>query len=126
MTKTRARANGEGSIFRYRNGFAAYSWVMTPTGRRQRKYVYGRTREAVHAKWIKLQKDARERPIAASVPTLGQYLDSWLRDVVEPNLAPLSASTYETLVRLYLKPGLGAVRLDRLNVRDVQRWFTAI
>jgi integrase len=126
MTKTRARANGEGSIFPYRNGFAAYSWVTTPTARRQRKYVYGRTREAVHEKWIKLQKEARERPIATSVPTLGQYLDSWLRDVVEPNLAPLSASTYETLVRLYLKPGLGALRLDRLNVRDLQRWFTAI
>ena len=28
----RARANGEGSIFPYRNGYAAYAWVRTPRG----------------------------------------------------------------------------------------------
>jgi hypothetical protein len=38
------RANGEGSIFPYRNGFAAYVWVTTPSGKRQHKYIYGRTR----------------------------------------------------------------------------------
>jgi hypothetical protein len=31
---TRARANGEGSIFPYRNGFAAYTWVTMPNGQR--------------------------------------------------------------------------------------------
>jgi hypothetical protein len=51
MSAKRTRHNGEGSIFPYRNGYAAYTWVRTPTGRRQRKYVYGKTREAVHAKW---------------------------------------------------------------------------
>ena len=28
----RARANGEGSIYPFRNGFAAYAWVTTPDG----------------------------------------------------------------------------------------------
>jgi hypothetical protein len=37
---TRRRANGEGSFFPYRNGFAAYVWITTPSGKRQRKYVY--------------------------------------------------------------------------------------
>ena len=37
------RANGEGSIYPYRNGFAAYAWVNTPDGKRKRKYVYGNT-----------------------------------------------------------------------------------
>ena len=35
----RARANGEGSIFPYRNCFAAYVWVSKPNGQRQRKYM---------------------------------------------------------------------------------------
>lgn len=39
---TRGRANGEGSIFPYRNGYAAYVWVTTPDGKRRRKWVYGR------------------------------------------------------------------------------------
>jgi hypothetical protein len=44
------RANGEGSIYPYKNGYAAYIWVDTPSGKRQRKYVYGKTREEVHEK----------------------------------------------------------------------------
>src|SRR5262245_49757944 len=50
VSEKRTRANGEGSIFPYRNGYAAYAWVTTPAGRRVRKYVYGKTREEVHAK----------------------------------------------------------------------------
>ncbi|MEU5671027.1 hypothetical protein ABZ749_11785 [Micromonospora sp. NPDC047753] len=40
---------------------------------------------------------------------------------MEPNLAPLTYATYETLSRLYIVTGLSAKRLDgRLSVRDVQ------
>jgi excisionase family DNA binding protein len=71
---SRARANGEGSIFPYRNGFAAYVWVTKPNGQRQRKYVYGTTRQGVHDKWLKLQQQARQGPMATCVPQLGEFL----------------------------------------------------
>lgn len=103
----RARANGEGSIFPYRNGFAAYVWVTKPDGKRTRKYVYGQTREIVHDKWIKLHQQAKAGPVATRVPTLGDYLAYWHREVVRPNLAPLTCATYETILRLYVIPGLG-------------------
>ena len=32
LMTARASANGEGSIFPYRNGYAAYAWVTTPAG----------------------------------------------------------------------------------------------
>ncbi len=32
--RPRGRANGEGSIFPYRNGYAGYVWVTTPAGER--------------------------------------------------------------------------------------------
>ena len=44
------RQNGEGSIYPYRNGFAAHVWITTAEGRKQRKVVYGKTREQVHTK----------------------------------------------------------------------------
>jgi hypothetical protein len=44
---TRSRANGEGSIFPYRNGYAAYAWVTNPAGRAQR---------------TRLRKDTGDRP----------------------------------------------------------------
>jgi integrase len=126
VTVKGARANGEGSIFPYRSGFAAYAWVTKPDGRRQRKYVYGKTREEVHDKWVDLLKRARSGPVATKVPTVGEYLAYWLREVVEPNLAPLTASTYETLVRLYITPGLGSKGLARLQTRDVQEWINKV
>src|SRR3954452_2238184 len=126
MTAKRTRHNGEGSIFPYRTGYAAYVWVTTPAGRRQRKYVYGKTREVVHAKWVELTREAQRGPIASTVPKVGEYLRRWLDEVVAPNLAPLTYSTYETLVRLYIEPGVGHVRLDRLRVRDVQSWLNTV
>jgi integrase len=123
---TRSRANGEGSIFPYRNGYAAYVWVTKPDGTRDRKYVYGKTRQIVHDKWIELQRKAKDGPVATKVPTVGAYLAYWLKEVVEPNLAPLTHSTYETLVRLYIAPGLGGKRLDRLQVRDAQTWINTV
>ena len=53
------RHNGEGSIYPYRNGFAAYVWIVTPDGRRQRKYVYGKSRQAVHEKWLAMTAASR-------------------------------------------------------------------
>ena len=83
------RGNGEGSIYPYKNGFAAYVWVETPDGKRKRKYVYGKTRDEVHGKWIKLHAEAKEGPVATSTPTLAQYLTRWLKEVVEPDLRGL-------------------------------------
>ncbi len=123
---TRARANGEGSIYPHRNGYAAYVWVTKPDGKRTRKYAYGKTREEVHDKWLTLHQKAKAGPVATRLPTVGEYLDYWHRDVVRPNLAPLTAATYETLIRLYIKPGLAGKRLDRLQVRDVQTWLNAL
>jgi integrase len=126
VSNRRTRANGEGSIFPYRNGFAAYAWVTNPDGRRARKYVYGSTREAVHEKWIHLQVAAQAGPIATSAGTLGAFLDYWLAEIIEPNRAPATFDNYERFVRLYIKPGLGEKRLSRLQVRDVQHWINQV
>jgi hypothetical protein len=120
------RANGEGSIFPYRNGFAAYVWITTPSGKRQRKYVYGRTREIVHSRWVELTRKAARGPVVTKVPTVGQFLNRWLEDTVTPNLAPLTFATYESHVKNYIEPGIGALRLDRLRVADVQPWLNRL
>jgi integrase len=123
--RPRGRANGEGSIYPYKNGYAAYVWV-TPAGKAARKYVYGPTREIVHEKWIKLQAKAAETPVPTSTPTLAQYLASWLADVVQPNLEPATYAYYETMARRYIIPALGAKRLDKLQTRDVQTWLNKL
>jgi integrase len=124
--RPRGRANGEGSIYPYRNGYAAYVWVTTPGGEEARKYVYGKTRDEVHEKWIKLQGQAAAAPVPTTVPTVAQYLTRWLADVVKPNLEPATYAYYEEMVRLYIVPALGSKRLDRLQTRDVQTWLNKL
>ncbi len=123
---TGKRGNGEGSIYPYKNGYAAYVWVDTPDGKRMRKYAYGKTRDEVHEKWIKLHTEARKGPVATRHRTLDAFLSYWLESIVRPNLAPLSYVSYEGSVRLYISPHLGAKRLDKLTVRDVREWLTRL
>lgn len=83
-------------------------------------------RDEVHDKWIILQQRAREGPVATKAPILASYLDYWLREVIDPNRAPATFDNYERFVRLYIRPGLGDRRLNRLQVRDVQMWINRV
>ncbi|NUK72131.1 site-specific integrase [Streptomyces lunaelactis] len=120
------RGNGEGSIYPYKNGYAAYVWVTKPDGKRARKYAYGKSREEVHEKWLQLHAEAKKGPVATRHRTLAAFLTYWLDSIVKPNLAPLSYVSYEGYVRLYIGPYLGAKRLDKLTVRDVREWLTKL
>ncbi|MFD7669341.1 site-specific integrase [Streptomyces anulatus] len=123
---TGKRGNGEGSIYPYKNGFAAYVWVTKPDGKRARKYAYGKTREEVHDKWLTLHAEAKKGPVPTRHRTLDAFLAYWLDSIVKPNLAPLSYVSYEGYVRLYITPHLGSKRLDKLTVRDVREWLTKL
>jgi len=122
--RARGRANGEGSIYPYKNGYAAYVWVTTPDGEKKRKYVYGKDRDETHGKWLKLHAAAKAGPVVTKSQTLGEYLAYWLKDVVtEPDYAPLTIATYRGHARLYLIPGLGKRKLDQLSIRNVRLWL---
>src|SRR5687767_4955683 len=90
------------------------------------KYVYGGNREIVHSRWVELTRKAARGPVVTKVPTVGQFLHRWLEDTVAPNLAPLTYATYESHVKNYIEPGIGALRLDRLGVADVQPWLNRL
>ncbi|UOB11775.1 site-specific integrase [Streptomyces sp. HP-A2021] len=120
------RGNGEGSIYPYKNGYAAYVWVTKPDGKRARKYAYGKTREEVHEKWLNLHAEAKKGPVVTRHRTVAAFLTYWLDSVVKPNLAPLTYVSYEGCVRLYINPHLGAKRIDKLTVRDVREWINKL
>jgi integrase len=123
-----ARANGEGSIYPYKNGYAAYVWVTTPEGGRKRKYVYGKTRDVVHGKWLKLHTLAKAGPVITNSQTVGGYLAYWLNEVVTElgGYAPQTVCLYEVYTRLHIIPELGRHRLDRLTVRHVLAWLAKL
>jgi integrase len=67
-----------------------------------------------------------DRGIAATAParlTLGDWLGQWL-EIARGEVRPITYDRYESAVRLYLTPALGAIRLRDLSPRDIQTAFT--
>lgn len=51
---------------------------------------------------------------------VGEYLDWWIANVVKPRVRLSTFESYKLVVETYLKPELGAVRLDKLTTLQVQ------
>lgn len=117
------RGNGEGSVFRRKDG----RWEGQLTtgydqhGRRRRRSYFGETKLEVLEKMGKAKLEVAAGTYAPpSKLTVGAFLDQWHRDVVVPNRSPKTAYNYGRTLELYLKPSLGGHRLDRLNAAQVE------
>ena len=119
------RGSTQGTIHRRKDG----RWVAAISlgyagGRRRRKYLYAKTRQAVASKLataIKTRQDGL--PLPSERETLRVFLREWLT-TVEPSLRPKTHRTYSDLVRLHVEPSLGAVRLARLEPRHLQQLYS--
>jgi integrase len=121
----RRSANGEGSIYRRKDGrWEGAAYVSTISNARKRMRVYGTTRAEAHSKLTALvAKDQQGIPTPDKAWKLGEYLDYWLEEVVRPNLRSSTYETYEQRIRLNLRPTLGRYALTRLTVATVQDFF---
>lgn len=119
------RGNGEGSIYRRKDGLwvSQYS-VQTGLGKKT-KYIYGKTRKEVATKLTTAiaERDAGVVFDSGSL-RVGNYLDRWL-DSVRDTVKDRTWQRHEEVMRLHLKPPLGKVRLDRLNAVQIQSLYRA-
>src|SRR5215216_3945583 len=82
----------------------------------KRRFVYGRSERDVRAKLADLQ---RQTIVAGMLPTPGNrtvndLLDAWL-SVCRTTLKPRTVKNYTETARLYVRPGLGHLKLARLE-----------
>jgi integrase len=121
----RRNANGEGTIYRRKDGrYEGAVYVLTTDGNQKRVRVYGTSRAEVHEKLTNAKsKNQRGVPVVDKKWLLGDYLDYWLAEVVKPNRRGTTYDLYESNVRLYLKPHLGHLTFTRLSVPALQRFL---
>lgn len=128
MAAGRKRANGEGSIYKRTDGrYVGSAFVPVLGGGRQRRYVYGRTRQDARDALDDLLRKAAagvRRPLKRA--TVGEYLDYWLDEVVKPELRPTTYAGYETMVRVHIKPVLGRKKLDELGPAEVRHLLAVL
>ena len=121
----RRRANGEGSIYKRKDGrWAANVYVTLSDGKRMRKNIIGRVgggQEAVRHKLEEIKAQERKRiPFASKKWTVEGWLDHWIADIAPRNIRQRTLELYEASVRLYLKPVIGKILLENLTVRKFQ------
>ena len=56
--------------------------------------------------------------------TVGEYLDRWLKDYAQTNVAAKTYERYAQVVRLHLKPGIGHHRLPKLQPLHIQAMYS--
>jgi integrase len=71
--------------------------------------------EIVQGTWID--------PDAGAVPA-GEYAERWINE--RPGLAPKTVVLYEGLLRLHIRPRLGAIPVADLSPQDVRSWRQAL
>lgn len=62
----------------------------------------------------------KEKPIEDC--TVSAFLDIWWKDYVEPFTKTSTRSSYDTAVRVHIKPELGELKIRELKALHIQRW----
>lgn len=117
---SKRRGPGEGSIFQRKDGrWVGEISVGWDLDGRERKTVYGRTRQEVVQR---LDTERRRQQTGETHTdersTVGQFLERWLVSV-GPRVRPQTAIGYQQRVRGHLIPHLGRLKLAKLNPSDV-------
>ncbi len=133
VVRRRTRSNGEGGI---REDKKRGRWVATITlgwdtaidddgnvvARQVRRSVTGKTKAQVLARMREAQRLTDEGIRVPSLTlTVSSMLDQWLSDILPGTVAPVTEDQYRDVVRLYIKPRIGQLRLKQLAPSDVTR-----
>jgi Site-specific recombinase XerD len=120
------RGNGEGSIFKRNDG----KWCGVVTngrdkeGRLNRQYVYGKSRQEVADKILKMQHEIKTGTyIEPTKVKVGEWLDLWLQEYMKPSLRPTTFGSYEHIIRTHIKPELGDIILKDLRPEHLQKLY---
>lgn len=129
----RKAASGNGTIRKKtitRNGKeytfweARYTACYDPgTGKQIQRSISGKTQKEVTKK-LKEATAAIDAGTytAPSKMTVGQWLDIWTEEYLG-SVKPATRSSYRTIVKIHLKPSLGATKLEALNAHTIQHFY---
>jgi integrase len=124
----RARAgHGDDSIYwdKSKNRFVgAVSLGYTPSGKRNRAKVSGKTKTEVRTKLRELRKELENGAKAPANYTVAQAVNDWLSQGLKGREVT-SVDTYKSLAENHIVPHLGKAKLRDLEADDLDEWLEA-
>ncbi|VIF72939.1 phage integrase [Clostridioides difficile] len=123
------RANGEGSIGKYKDGWRSRIMIgYNEYGKPIRKEFYGKTQKEVKDKLDAYKKQYYlSSDISDDKITLEHWFYNWLFEYRIKDLKPKSFERYESIYRNYIKDtDLGNVKLKDLRVSHIQKYYNRL
>ncbi|OYN81700.1 tyrosine-type recombinase/integrase [Mycolicibacterium sphagni] len=129
--KSKRRPKGDGALFydEKRGLHIGIVSVYGPDGKRHQKRVSSKLESKALEKLNKLRADVVNGTVTVTpteIRTVGGWLDYWLIHIVKPSVKPRTYDSYAATVRLYLKPEIGKIRLDKLQPARVRELYTKL
>ena len=124
------RSKGEGSLYQASDK----SWVCQYKVDGQRRTKRFKRKSDAKAFMDALSAAIPEAPTAfagqpqnraATVITLGEWMDRWLEDYARPTVKLSTYGSYELYIRAHIKPQIGGLYLNTLTTDDLQRFSTS-
>jgi len=120
---------GEWSVYKDAHG-RWHGWItvgLKPNGQRDRRHRSGHTRAEVVAKIRDLEVKRETTGVApVNADTVAAWLDHWLNNIAVRRVRPRTLESYESMIRMHLRPGIGGQRLDRLSPEHLERFYTEL
>jgi len=127
MSRKPRRIRGEGSYFkRERPGRATLHCYRLDLGiggdgKRRYREVSSTSQKDALRKFRELRRQVEDHgTVPTATMTLTQWLDQWLEETVSKEKDPKTLAGYRSACETWLKPHLGAHRLDRLEAQHVR------
>jgi len=116
------RASGEGSICFSEKEQLWIGQITLPDGKRRRKR--SKTQKTIK-EWLLSQREAIRDGLVVEDEkvTLGQFLDRYMSDVAAYTLRPKTLESYNSLIKIHIKPALGDIRVNQLRPAVVQKFY---
>jgi integrase len=98
------------------------------TGKRRIRYVsFKGTKRAAEIELARLvSQNAAGEGVDPSKSTVAEFVDRWERDWATANVGPKTLERYRQLLRLYVKPHIGSVRIQKLRAVHLNELYSAL
>jgi integrase len=95
--------------------------------RRIRYHSFKGTKREAEAELVRLKAGAdRGDYVDPSKATLAEYLDRWERDWATVNVSPKSMERYRELLKIHVRPHIGALRLQKLRPVNLSELYAKL
>lgn len=121
------RGRGEGHVSakpRPDGRFVAVLDMGIHNGKRQRKFLYGKTKTEANKKLQKARAEHMNSALIIDSPTVAQWLRYWRDEIASEKIRPSTMAGYTTYIEQHLIPRIGPHRLDKLEPSHVRRLYS--